>query len=117
MTAFYYEIDDDKTTLKVDATKWEEIRCLNIKRRTQEETLEEIRNYFTSLGFKVEDDFSITYNYPGEQIIPENISLLKAAGPIFSPGTKIVLNVIFLQDELEDDWTEATVTASGWLSD
>lgn len=117
MTAFYYEIDDDKTTLKIDETKWEEIKYLNLKWRTQEETLEEIRNYFTSIGFKVEDDFSITSNYPGEEIIPENISLLKAAGPIFSPGTKIVLNVIFLKDELEDDWTEATVTSNGWLSD
>lgn len=117
MTVFHYKIDDDKTTLKVDETKWKEIRYLNLKRRTQEETLEEIKNYFTSLGFKVEDDFSITSNYSGEEIVPENISLLKAAGPIFQAGTKIVLDVVFLKDELEDDWTEATVTSDGWLSD
>lgn len=115
MTAFYYEIDEN-TTLKIDETKWNEIRYLNLKYRTQEETLDAIKEYFEKLGFKVESDFSITSNHPGEKINPESVSLLKASGPIFQPNTKIVLNV-FLKDGLNEDWTEAMVTESGWLID
>lgn len=116
MARFVYRIDPDRTTLKLDPSMWE--RVLISKHRTQEDTWADVEEIIHGLGFVEDGDGVVGSLDPVSGLSPENVSKLKSLGPVFVPGTRLVMDVDFGGETAMvsgDSWVEYVVSSDGWL--
>lgn len=115
MSRFVYRIDSDRTTLKLVPGMW---RRVLIAWRTQEKTWSDVKRIIRSLGFIEGDDGVVELLDPVSGVSPENVSTLKSLGPVFAPGTKLVMDVDFGGETAMasgDNRVEYVVSRDGWL--